>query len=268
MPGTVGKFHMSISSITLAAKVSSHNMARVRKNEGAMLRQCGFTLIELAVVIIVIALLLGSILVPLGTQVEQRKVLETQRALDEIREAILGYAMANNGRLPRPAVSITDGNQKATCPGATLPQKKTACTGFLPWTTLGVPRSDPWGKMFKYSVSPDLADDAVTVTLSSAGQWDVFRDSTAGTALAQNVAAVIMSHGPKNHGTTEGGQTVADSSGTNSDEDSNAGATPSRYFARGSISNTTAPGGEFDDIVVWIPTSIFISRMVTAGRLP
>ena len=67
-------------------------------------KQAGFTLIELAVVIVVIALLLGSILVPLTSQVEQRKVLETQKTLDEIKEALIGFAMIN-GRLPRPATS-------------------------------------------------------------------------------------------------------------------------------------------------------------------
>ena len=45
----------------------------------------GFTLIELAVVIVVIALLLGSILVPLTSQVEQRKVLETQKSAIQLR---------------------------------------------------------------------------------------------------------------------------------------------------------------------------------------
>ncbi len=41
----------------------------------------GFSLVELAIAIFVIALLLGSILIPLSTQVEQRKTSETQKAL-------------------------------------------------------------------------------------------------------------------------------------------------------------------------------------------
>ncbi|MSQ59675.1 MAG: prepilin-type N-terminal cleavage/methylation domain-containing protein [Betaproteobacteria bacterium] len=66
--------------------------------------QSGFSLIELAIAIIVIALLLGALLVPLGTQVEQRKIAETQLVLEEIKEALLGYAMMN-GNLPRPSLS-------------------------------------------------------------------------------------------------------------------------------------------------------------------
>src|SRR3954452_9115840 len=39
----------------------------------------GFTLVELAVVVAVIALLVGSMLIPLATQVEQRNISQTQK---------------------------------------------------------------------------------------------------------------------------------------------------------------------------------------------
>ena len=54
----------------------------------AMTRSRGFTLIELAVALFIIALLLGSILVPLATQVEQRQISETQKTMEEIRDAL------------------------------------------------------------------------------------------------------------------------------------------------------------------------------------
>src|SRR5688572_18807822 len=92
--------------------------------------QRGFTLIELAVVVVVIALLLGSLLYPLNTQVEQRNVAQTQRVLEETREALIGYAMIH-GRLPRPAASETDGSERGTCGGGT---PNDACTGYIPWT--------------------------------------------------------------------------------------------------------------------------------------
>src|SRR6185295_584121 len=84
----------------------------------------GFTLIEMAVAVFVIALLLGSILVPLTTQVEQRKISDTQRLLDETREALIGFAAAN-GRLPRPAVSSSNGAERAVC------GTDANCTGFI-----------------------------------------------------------------------------------------------------------------------------------------
>ena len=59
----------------------------------------GFTLIEMAVAMFIIALLLGSILVPLQTQIESRNFENTQRILDQAREALIGFAAAN-GRFP------------------------------------------------------------------------------------------------------------------------------------------------------------------------
>ena len=73
-----------------------------RRNRGATGMR-GFTLIELSVVVLVITLLLGSLLIPLATQVEQRNMSETQKRLQEIKEALIGFAIAN-GRFPCPAI--------------------------------------------------------------------------------------------------------------------------------------------------------------------
>src|SRR5215468_4191829 len=98
----------------------------------------GFTLLELAVVVLVVTLLLGSLLVPLATQVEQRNVSETQKRLQEIKEALIGFAMAN-GRFPCPA-----GNQpgdKGIEKFAGVPASGN-CTnffdGYVPGITLGL----------------------------------------------------------------------------------------------------------------------------------
>ena len=105
----------------------------------------GFTLFELAVVLLVVTLLLGSILVPLRAQVQQRNIAETQRILEETRDSLIGYAMIH-GRLPRPAASATDGVERDT------PCTRDAdCTGFVPWATLGTSQVDAWGKILRYS---------------------------------------------------------------------------------------------------------------------
>ena len=62
----------------------------------------GFSLIELAVGIAIITLLLGSLMVPLQSQIESRKIADTQKILDNAREALIGYAAAN-GYFPCPA---------------------------------------------------------------------------------------------------------------------------------------------------------------------
>ena len=56
----------------------------------------GFTLVEVAVAMLVAFLACSH----LCTQLDQRNYAQTQRILEETREALLGFAMAN-GRLPR-----------------------------------------------------------------------------------------------------------------------------------------------------------------------
>ncbi len=64
----------------------------------------GFTLTELAVVLAIVGLLLGSLMYTLSAQVDQRNVEETRRRLEQARELILTFAVVN-GRLPCPARS-------------------------------------------------------------------------------------------------------------------------------------------------------------------
>ena len=68
--------------------------------------QNGFTLLEMAIVLVVLGLILGGILMPLSTQMEKQDRDETQRILEDIRDALIGFAMTN-GRLPCPD---TDGD--------------------------------------------------------------------------------------------------------------------------------------------------------------
>jgi len=86
----------------------------------------GFTIIEMAVAMFIIALVLGSILVPLGTQVEQRQIADTQKRLDEIKEALIGFVIANR-YFPCPAVYAANGQEGGRAAGLCSPS-----TGFLP----------------------------------------------------------------------------------------------------------------------------------------
>jgi prepilin-type N-terminal cleavage/methylation domain-containing protein len=231
--------------------------------------QRGFTLIELAVVVVVIALLLGSLLYPLNTQVEQRNVAETQRILEEAREALIGYAMIH-GRLPRPAASETDGSERATCGGG---NPNDACTGYIPWAVLGTPRIDAWGKLIRYSVTPALANS--TFTLSATGNKYVkTRQDATEVNVASDAAAVLISHGAGNWGylPVGAGITLGDNSATNVDEDANATNNGQNggeeFWSRPRSENASAPGGEFDDVVVVLPMTIVVNRLISAGKQP
>jgi len=60
-----------------------------------MKAQSGFTLIELAIVLVIFTILIGGLAVPLSAQIQARRIAETQKTLEEAREAIMGYAMSH-----------------------------------------------------------------------------------------------------------------------------------------------------------------------------
>lgn len=230
----------------------------------------GFTLIEMAIVLLIITLLLSGLLVPLSTQVEQRKIAETQKSLEEIKEALIGFAIIN-GRLPCPAKSTTNGDENV-CTGTT-PEPR---TGLIPWAALGVPKLDGWGHIFRYSVTP-----AFTLAPPNGPTLTTFRDITittrdsAGTPInlsnVNSIPAMVLSHGRNGYGAFDD-QGVAQSPVpvANADEVDNTNIVliQAVFISRPQTNNPAAAGGEFDDIVVWLSPNILFNRMVAAGKLP
>jgi prepilin-type N-terminal cleavage/methylation domain-containing protein len=66
-----------------------------------MTRDRGFTLIELAMGLVIVALLMGSVMYTLAAQTDRINGAETHRRLEKARELLLAFAVAN-GRLPCP----------------------------------------------------------------------------------------------------------------------------------------------------------------------
>ncbi len=225
-------------------------------------RSRGFTLAEIAIVLLIIGLVTGSMLGPLSKQIEQRRVSETQKVLEENRDALLGMAVSR-GYLPCPAVSATDGNEGPRNGSGACKSLR----GVLPWVTLGTTRSDSWGRLLRYAVSSQFAN-SLSKPGFVGGTYTIASSLAPVTNVASTVPIVILSHGPNGNGATqENGIVLANTSTTNADEKTNFGTT-NTFVSRVPTVNTNAPGGEFDDIVVWIPTSILFNRMVAAGQLP
>jgi prepilin-type N-terminal cleavage/methylation domain-containing protein len=222
--------------------------------------QRGFSLIEIALVLVVVGLALGGLMSALGSQLENKRISDTQQALEEAKEALIGYAIINK-RLPGPATSATNGVALTTC------ATEAVCTGFIPWATLGSPKRDAWAKLIRYSVTPAYVDANITVTPPTATK--VIRTRVAGVLTTEppNVPAVIFSHGNANFGTTETGGAIANGGGPgNVDEISNnTGGGTGITFIRRAPTASTAAGGEFDDLVVTLTSNILIARMGKAG---
>jgi prepilin-type N-terminal cleavage/methylation domain-containing protein len=240
--------------------------------------QAGFTLVEISIVLAIVALLLGGLLPAISGQIERQHVSETRKQLDEIKEALIGYAIVN-GRLPCPADgSIATGQSSAGVESTTGTGSTMTCTstgGVLPWTTLGISETDAWGRRFTYRVDTNFADaisantfgsgcsPSTTPTqssfaLCSPGNLNVLSASSGGTNIANNVPAIVISHGTNGYGayTTSGSQ-IAGASGDESENADN-----DNTFVNHDFSPT------FDDLVVWISPSVLMNRMVAAGKLP
>jgi type II secretory pathway pseudopilin PulG len=83
-------------------------------------RQGGFTLAEIAIAFLIVALLIGGTVLTYTAQSEAREVADTQRTLEQAREALIGFAL-RNGRLPCPATLGPGGSNGAEsfCTNAT-----------------------------------------------------------------------------------------------------------------------------------------------------
>lgn len=282
----MSSLHRPITIVT--AFISSGSRGRISK---------GFSLIELAVVLFIIALLLGSILVPLQTQVESRNNDQTQRILDQAREALIGFAAAN-GYFPCPASTTSNGLESTadpthiagTCSSVAGPS---IYIGFLPAATLGFTpvdangyAVDAWGlspqNRIRYAVSAVLAQgrpfttkngmktygmsnimSATNLLYVCGGGANVTAGTNCGTeiALASNVPVVIWSVGAN----------AATTGGASTDEQQNPNPstnpqTADRIFVSKTKSGVT--GNEFDDIVTWIGAPTLFNRLIAAGQLP
>lgn len=232
-------------------------------------RQQGFSLVELAVVLVIVALLSSGLLIGLGAQRDVAANQDAQRQLDAAREALLGFAMAN-GRLPCPAdPALASGAANAGLedrPDAASPCNRSH--GVLPWATLALPETDPWGRRLTYFVATQFTAPLPTtgaqasfdlgsgVAPNNTGLANVTNHG--GSTIAIELAAVVVSHGGNGLGGYPGSGTplggAAGSEAENADAD------------LGFVVET--PGPAFDDLLTWISPHLLKSRLVAAGKLP
>ncbi|RZT04580.1 hypothetical protein SAMN05216319_3633 [Duganella sp. CF402] len=224
-----------------------------------------------ALLLLILMLGLGVSVALMSTRPGDDSVRQRQsmQLVAEAREALLGFAMTH-GRLPRPAISAQDGREMTT------PCNRDSCTGFLPWVTLGVVGSDSWGKLLRYSVSPSFAAQRIDPTQARAdkkiasrredGELYYLVGDDSCSVQARCAPAVVFSSGKNNLGTSAQGIPLANGTINNVDEEQNNGDTTA-YIARRLETRSQAPGGEFDDIVTWVPVQTFYRRIEISGVL-
>ncbi len=243
--------------------------------------QQGFTLIELAIVLVIIGVLVGSFLGTLGARIDNTRRAEIQDDLEIIKNAILGYAYSSGGPyLPCPCTNDcdTDADLPPAPPGQ---ENRTSGTcdadlGYLPWGTLGLKPADSWNTLYSYWVDPAFSDNGTgggsVFTLGDAGSGLIKTRSPDGTTapqLASNAVVVVFSHGKNAYGglSVDGKARPAIPAANVDELDNND--TNAEFVSRSptEIGASTA-GGEFDDIVFWISDYEIKARMVEVGMLP
>lgn len=232
----------------------------------------GFTLVEMAVVLLVLTLLAGGLTVGLSTHLARRAEAATDDALGEARDALLGFVV-RKGYLPCPAKSATDGAEDRVSPTACRTQN-----GLLPWATLGIAGLDGWSRRLRYAVATpyvqpirnvvtgekaNLADGDITIKTRNLDGAELFLTTTGGSS-----PAVILSHGANGLGATDQQGNALAAPPEGSDEARNASADGRLFFSRPASDNPAAPGGSFDDRVTWLSPNLLAHRLISAGTLP
>jgi hypothetical protein len=229
------------------------------------------------------------VFVPLRSQVESRKISETNQVLEKAREALLGYA-ATHGHFPCPADAGSSGQEavgsnhaSGECP---------AYHGFLPAAALGLSGTDPNGyaldgwatpaNRIRYAIAKQgpaganntftrvngmraagissLSDSGLSLLHVCGSAKGVNGGVSCGSAptLVSSAPVVIWSVGAN---AATGGASLDEAQNPNPN-----GGSADRIFV--SRVPSSVAGNEFDDIVMWVPMPILIGRMVAAGQLP
>lgn len=286
----------------------SHPQREYRRPRAVNARNRGFSLLEVAIVMVIIGILLTTIGVPLASQVQARRNDETRKILEEAKEAVLGFTVANS-RLPCPATASSVGQESfcvaatGTCVGSetTALQTHGNCSnfynGFLPAASLGLSGldsqgflRDAWGEQanrIRYAVhSPNRDVPSTTIggenhPFTRPGGMQSATMSILGDSAATRTYLYVCGSGtgvtPSTCGTattlTSKAPTLIFSLGPDA-SDASAGVDETENLVASNnkvfVSHTPVNDGanKFDDIVTWISVNTILKKMLDAGKLP
>ncbi len=228
--------------------------------------QRGFTLIELAIVLFILTLLLGGIMTPLTQQIAARQESETRRGLEDLKTALLGYALSHRDTAQRPYLPCPDRRDAATGGDGKedrLPDGRCAASvGNFPWLSLGLGAADAWGNRFTYAVAPAYAHAGQGIVAHPAPAAELQVCLERGCRSRMAAAAVLLSHGRNGLGAQNASGRLNQMPG-GEDELENSDADES-FVSRPPAASDRA-GGEFDDLSLWLGPDYLLGWICAAG---
>jgi prepilin-type N-terminal cleavage/methylation domain-containing protein len=271
-------------------------------------RNRGFTLVEVAISMVILGLVLTGLVVALSQQMQQRHLIDTRTTLEQANEALLTFVVAN-ARLPCPAVAASNGLESLTGPG-----QCTAAAGFLPAVTLGLPNLDAYGllddgwadgsthdntgalnypRAIRYSVALLVVTGTPYALTTASLGGGVRTRALVGAALTTNnnglfvcrsstglVGGIVNRCGsPANSLALNAvavlwsqGPTGNDAAGNSVDEKQNytqlTAPGVARTFIMRDPADVAAAAGRFDDIVSWLSWGPVADKLMLASQVP
>lgn len=196
----------------------------------------GFTLLELAIVLVIIGLVGGGGLLVVNSMVSHHKRSQALQQLEDARRALLTYASYYKS-LPY-ADSGDDGVADA---GAT--------EGWLPYKTLLIKPYDAWGRKIKYEINGALSCSTLKGIINGSADLSAWRPKVwdADGAAASNPFATMVI-------LVSAGAADADHSGNVFDAIYDGSVTPAVGGSNvsGSPYLRQKPTSEFDDLVLYV----------------
>ncbi len=244
-------------------------------------RIAGFTLIEIAVVLVVVGLLLSGAMYGIKPVIDSSRTATTNGKLERIELALLAYVM-QNGCLPCPAdgdmatnsatgnagwshadtgyygPNHATNNRPCAAPGGSACN---ATVGVVPWNTLGIREADMidgWSSRITYAVAQSL-----TATTGSSMVRTAPASYPAGTlsvndygGVSQTTAAayVLVSHGRDRAGAfSSGGATISTGTtyGAGTPQGANMPANNPGTFRQDRYHPIPGAATYYDDIVLY-----------------
>ncbi len=226
----------------------------------------GFSLVEMAIVLVILGVMLGGLVLPLSAQIDQNHQTQTRLALAEIQAALLGFALLN-GRLPCPASASSNGVEDPVGGGTCNHPHD----GFVPAVTLSIRPTDTngyaldgWGSgannRIRYAVTT-ANSSAFTSSINSLSLNPNLHICAAATnisattchisvtTLSASAVAVVISSGKNNQANLA------------SDEEAANGDNNITFVSH-------EPTSEFDDQLSWLSYPLLAHELVNAGKLP